>query len=291
MLITLGTPHRGSVKALDFLVNGLSKKLGPVTLVDLTKFIRSCPSVYQLLPIYPCVGETEEDLKHIDEMEEIGELDMDCARAGIEFHREIERAVEANSKNAVYQSSRYKLLPMVGTYQPTFLSALLTPDGIKPIETYKGETMLGGDGTVPRLSATPIELSRAKVETFVACPHAGLQNFDPVRVQVRSSLGDIDISEIKASGAEAISLKMADVFSSGEPFQALARCEAAIDPMQALLVNVERGAETECEFEMTLDTEGWQKLELSPLAAGTYRIRIDAGDEAEPITDVFAVLD
>jgi len=291
MLITLGTPHRGSVKALDFLVNGLRKKLGPVTLVDLTKFIRSCPSVYQLLPIYPCVGETEEDLEHINEMEEIGELDMDCARAGIEFHREIERAVEANSKNAVYQSSRYKLLPMVGTYQPTFLSALLTPDGIKPIETYKGQTILGGDGTVPRLSATPIELSKAKVETFVACPHAGLQNFDPVRVQVRSALGDVDISEIKDSGVEAISLKMADGFSSGEPFQALARCGAAIDPLQAVLVNVETGAEVECEFEMIPDTEGWQKLELSPLAAGTYRIRIDAGDEAEPITDVFAVLD
>lgn len=291
MLITLGTPHRGSVKALDFLVNGLSKKFGPVTLLDLTKFVRSCPSVYQLLPIYPCVGETEEDLKRIDEMEELGELDMDRARAGIEFHREIERAVEANSKNVVYQSSRYKLLPMVGTYQPTFLSALLTRDGIKPIETYKGETMLGGDGTVPRLSATPIELSKAKVETFVACPHAGLQNFDPVRVQIRSALGDVDISEIKASGAEAISLKMADVFSSGEPFQALARCEAAIDPMQAALVNIETGMEVECEFEIVLDTEGWQRLELSPLAAGTYRIQIDAGDEAEPITDVFGVLD
>ena len=291
MLITLGTPHRGSVKALDFLVNGLRKKLGPVTLLDLTKFISSCPSVYQLLPIYPCVGQTEEDLKRIEEMEELGELDMERARAGIEFHREIGLAVEENSKDAVYQSSRYKLLPVVGTYQPTFLSALLTSDGIKPIETYKGQTMLGGDGTVPRFSATPIELSKMKVETFVACPHAGLQNFKPVCVQVRSALADVDISEIMAPGAEAISLKMADMFSVGEPFQALARCEAVIDPMQAVLVNIETGAEVECEFEMILDTEGWQKLELSPLAAGTYRIRIDAGDEAEPITDVFAVLD
>ncbi len=94
--------------------------------------------------------------------------------------------------------------------------------------------MLGGDGTVPRLSATPIELSEAKVDMFAACPHAGLQNFNPVRVQIRSTLEDVDISEIKASGAEAISLKMADVFSSSEPFQALARCETAIDPMQAM---------------------------------------------------------
>lgn len=291
MLITLGTPHRGSVKALDFLVNGLAKKLGPVTLLDLTKFVRSCPSVYQLLPIYPCVGETERDLKRIEELEELGALDMDRARAGIEFHREIERAVEANLKVAAYQSARYRLLPLVGTYQPTFLSALLTRDGVKPIETYKGETMLGGDGTVPRFSATPVELSKAQVETFVACPHAGLQNFEPLRVHVRSTLEDVDISEIRAPGAEPVSLKMADVFSPGEPFRALARCEAALDPVRAELVNVETGAKVESEFEMVSDSEGWQRLELSPLAAGTYRIKVDAGEESAPITDVFAVLD
>jgi len=291
MLITLGTPHRGSVKALDVLVNGLSRRLGPVSLLNLTKFVRSCPSVYQLLPVYPCVGETETDLKRIEELTELGELNMERAHAGIEFHREIERAVEANFKNAMYQSSRYALLPIVGTYQPTFLSALLTSDGIKPIETYKGQSLLGGDGTVPRLSATPIELSKAKLDKFVACPHAGLQNFNSVRVQIRSALSDVDISEFKDSGAEAISLKMADVFSSSESFQALANCETAIDPMQATLINIETGGKVECEFEIVLDTEGWQKLELSPLAAGTYRIRIDAGDDAEPITDVFGVLD
>ncbi len=150
--------------------------------------------------------------------------------------------------------------------------------------------MLGGDGTVPRFSAAPIELSKMKVETFVACPHAGLQNFKPVRVQVGSALEDVDISEIMASGTEAISLKMADMFSVGEPFQALARCEAVIDPMHAALVNIETGADVECEFEMILDTEGWQRLELSLLAAGTYRVRVDAGLQIEPITDVFAVL-
>lgn len=290
MLITLGTPHRGSVKALDALVNGLSKRLGPVTLLDLTNFVRSCPSVYQLLPTYPCVGETEEDLKRIEDLSELGELNMECAHAGIEFHREIERAVEANFKNDLYQSARYQLLPIVGTYQPTFLSALLTSDGIKPIETFKGQTILGGDGTVPRLSATPIELSKARFETFVACPHAGLQNSNSVRVQIRSTLSDEDIGEIKGSGAEAISLKMADMFSSSEPFQALAYCKTAIDPMQVTLRNIETGEEVECKFEMASDTEGWQRVELSPLAAGTYRIRVDAGDEAEPITDVFGVL-
>jgi Lecithin:cholesterol acyltransferase len=293
MLITLGTPHRGSVKALDVLVNGLGKRLGPVS-IDLTKFVRSCPSVYQLLPIYPCVGEMEGDLKHIEDLTEIGELDLERARAGIEFHREIERAVEANLKNNLYQSSQYKLLPVVGAYQPTFLSALLTGDDrkpIKPIETHEGQSMLGGDGTVPHFSAIPIELSNKKAEIAVACPHAGLQNFDSVRVQIRSVLNNFNISKFRDSEAEAISLKLADIFSSSESFQAFAHCKTAIDPMQATLTNIETGKKVECEFEITSDTEEWQKLEILSLAAGTYRIRVDAGDEAEPITDVFGVLD
>ncbi|UCD57690.1 MAG: lecithin--cholesterol acyltransferase, partial [Candidatus Hydrogenedentota bacterium] len=186
MLITLGTPHRGSVKALDYLVNGLRKKVGPVTLIELTDMIQSFPSVYQLLPIYSCVGENEHDLERLENLDELGKLDMEGTRAAIEFHREIERAVKDNFDNQDYVSSRYKLLPVVGTYQPTFQSALLTNDGVKPIRTYKGQQMLGGDGTVPRLSATPIELSNAKAEVFVACPHASLQNFDPVQVQLRS---------------------------------------------------------------------------------------------------------
>ncbi|HEX9643208.1 MAG TPA: hypothetical protein VGC11_04320, partial [Acidimicrobiia bacterium] len=51
-LITFGTPYRGSLNALDFLANGLRRGLGPVG-VDLTEFLRSLTSVYQLLPIYP----------------------------------------------------------------------------------------------------------------------------------------------------------------------------------------------------------------------------------------------
>src|SRR5262249_44346380 len=44
-LITLGTPHRGAVTALNFLARGY-QALG----VDMTAVLRSCTSVYQLLP-------------------------------------------------------------------------------------------------------------------------------------------------------------------------------------------------------------------------------------------------
>jgi len=151
----------------------------------------------------------------------IGDLDVERARAGIAFNREIEEAVDENRKQPDYG---YRILPIVGTYQPTFQGALLTGDGIQPLLGYKGQTMLGGDGTVPRLSAAPIELSKAKVETFVACPHASLQNFDPVRVQIRAALEDIDISELKAVAGDAISLDMQDAFVAGEVVRLRVRC-------------------------------------------------------------------
>ena len=177
MLITLGTPHRGSVKALDFLSNGLRKRLGPLTLLDLSQVIESFPSVYQLLPIYPCVGDTAiySCLDAIDRMT-IGQLDVRRARNGVAFHREIERAVEVNRKDPAYEC---RLIPVVGTYQPTFLSAVLIEEGVEPLLTYKGELMLNGDGTVPHFSATPIELSKAKAEAFVACPHASSAKLRP----------------------------------------------------------------------------------------------------------------
>jgi pimeloyl-ACP methyl ester carboxylesterase len=50
-LITLGTPHRGAPKALNWLVNGVLLK-GP------TEMLRGWPSVVQLLPRYPAIRNT-----------------------------------------------------------------------------------------------------------------------------------------------------------------------------------------------------------------------------------------
>jgi hypothetical protein len=274
---------------LDYLANGLRKKVGPLTLVNLTKLLRSFPSVYQLLPIYACVGTTEDKLRKLDELSELGELDMFRVRDGIRFHHELQEAAWKNAANTEYVASGYKLLPVVGTYQPTYLSALITNEGVKPLRTYKGETLLEGDGTVPRLSATPIELSDAKVESFASCPHAGLQNFDPVRTQIRATVEDIDISEFKAIAPEPISLELDDAFSSSETFHARARY-ASLDPIRASLTNLDTEEKREAEFEIEPGGQAWQRLALPPLAVGTYRIQIDAGENADSISDVFVVL-
>jgi hypothetical protein len=291
MLITLGTPYRGSVKALDFLANGLRRKLGPLKLLDLTKLVQSLPSAYQLLPIYQCVGKAEDQLQHLETLQQkkVGDLDVDRARAGIAFHREIDKAAEANRRQSGYG---YHIVPVVGTYQPTFQSALFTPDGVKPLLTYAGQPMREGDGTVPSFSATPIEMSTANVEMFVACPHASLQNFDPVRNQLRAVLEDMNISQLKGVPSEPLSLDMQDAFAGEQEVRVRVRCAAAIDPLQAVVSNVETGATVQRQSSGSPDAEGWQDLNVGILPGGTYRIEVDEADNlAESISDLFVVID
>jgi len=288
-LITLGTPHRGSVKSLDALCNGLRERIGSVTLLDLSRLIESFPSAYQLLPIYPCVGKTADHLEPLEQITQktIGRLDLGRARHGIEFHREIERAVKENQQNAAYG---YRILPVVGTEQPTLLSAVLTDKGVQSLRTYKGKTMLGGDGMVPRVSATPIELSNRGLEMFAACPHASLQNFDPVRTQMNNVIHDIDISQMKAVAAAEISLDLPDAIAATEVLIARARCPGSLDPIRATIRSLDSKSVRKAEFADETDGSGWEVLRVPDLDAGAYRIRVDAGPDSEPIEDLFAVV-
>ncbi len=288
-LITLGTPHRGSVKALDVLCNGLRECIGSVTLLDLSRLIQTFPSVYQLLPIYRCVGKTTECLEPLERITQttIGQLDLTRARHGIEFHREIERAVEKNCRNAAYG---YRQLPVVGTGQPTLLSAVLTDQGVRSLRTYEGKTMLCGDGTVPRVSATPIELSNRGLEMFAACPHASLQNFDPVRTQMNNTMNDIDISQMKALAAAEISLDLPDAIAATEVLIARARCPRSLEPIKAIIRNLDTNRVREAEFADDPEGSGWQVLTVADLDPAAYRIRVEAGTDSEPIEDLFAVI-
>ncbi len=69
-LITLGTPHRGAPKALDWLVNGVRVGPGPVAalssslLADAAAGLQEWPSTYDLLPRYPAVRDEKSGSEH-----------------------------------------------------------------------------------------------------------------------------------------------------------------------------------------------------------------------------------
>jgi pimeloyl-ACP methyl ester carboxylesterase len=157
MLITFGTPYRGSLNALAFLANGLRKSIGPLTLLDWSSLLRSFTSVYQLLPIYPCYDSGAGQLDRVGEVSGIPNVDDRRARAALDFHNEIRKAVEANAKDDVYLKERYTLHPIVGTCQPTLQIGRRAGNSVEMLERHPKMSDLQGDGTVPERSATPVE--------------------------------------------------------------------------------------------------------------------------------------
>jgi pimeloyl-ACP methyl ester carboxylesterase len=139
-LVTLGTPHRGSLNALEQLVNGVHKGRWPFR-IDLTAFARSLPSLYQLLPEYACI-ENSGDLSKTTEVD-LPSLSKSMVDDGMAFHNALDSAELA-----------YSVMPIVGIGQETRTTAQLDGEYIVPLTTIDGQDR-GGDGTVPRLAARP----------------------------------------------------------------------------------------------------------------------------------------
>jgi hypothetical protein len=289
MLVTFGTPYRGSLNALDFIANGMRKKLGPVTLLELTDLLRSFDSVYQLLPIYPCLDSGAGPLVRVTEAAGVPGLDAGRAAAALRFHNEIGEAVRAHEQEQAYLDGRYSIQPIVGTFQPTSQSAQLRGGRLTILRTYAGEDQ-DGDGTVPRVSATPLELSGQRRETYVATRHASLQNGESTLVQLAGLLADMDLDLTAYYGLNIrLSLDVDDAFATGEPVTVRAKAEDEAVALTAVVVNTLTGELSE-QARLRPTTDGWCSAELHPLAEGTYRVTVAGKGAVDPVSDVFAVL-
>jgi pimeloyl-ACP methyl ester carboxylesterase len=222
-LITFGTPYRGSVKAANFLANGYKQMF-----LELTEVVRSFTSIYQLLPIYKMV-KVNGRYQRISETDQILNLDQVHAAQALAFHREIETAVNTHLEDAQYFRSGYKTIPIVGVRQDTLQSAELsdgrfTVDYLLPdhIEPFLGD----GDGTVPRISAIPIELDKDFRETYLAEQHSYLQSSIHVLDNLRERLKQMQVTHKPIRGSElsqealgraAINLNLDDLYLRTEP--------------------------------------------------------------------------
>jgi hypothetical protein len=290
VLVTFGTPYRGSPKAAGALVNGFKRKIGPVSL-DLSELVRSFTSGYQLLPIYPCYdGGTGGALTRLHETE-VPRLDAAKTTAAMDFHEEIRKAVEAHTADDEYQHGRYAIRPVVGIQQPTSQSIRLDGEGIALVPSYEGDD-LGGDGTVPRVSATPLEIEHEENAMFTSERHGSLQNEDGVLVQLKGVLSGLDLDFSMFRGfvpTIGLGLDLDDVYDMGEPLRVRVRPEEEPpDPLLAEAVDVETGVSIRTT--LTKGGDGWHVGELGPLPEGVYRLTAFGSGAVEPVSDVFAVL-
>ncbi len=287
-LVTLGTPHQGSLNAVDCLANGMKKGVGPFGL-DLTPLLRSFPSVYQLLPIFRCV-ETGDGLKHVADAASAGRLphvDVERATDARAFHREIEDAQRQNAKSDKYREQGYRLVPLVGIEQPTLQSARWTGTSVEMVRSLDGHDD-GGDGTVPRVSATPIELEKQDREIFAAEMHGSLQNGEGPLANLKGVLvaPATDLSRYRAEIPAALTLDVTDVVMPGEPLIVRGRAADGLPRIDVYLINAATGEQIVDRLSRQADPV-WQQAEFD-LPPGTWRVRIEAAG-AGPVTDLVVV--
>ena len=277
-LITFGTPYRGSLNALDTLSNGIRK----LRLLDLTELTRSFTSIHQLLPIFPCLDPGDGKLVRLTEHDHVPGLDAARVRAADGFHREIERAAGSGRPP-------YSISPIVGIEQPTDQSARLAGGRVELVRSRNGVDEMG-DGTVPRVSATPIEEGEQRA-AFASTRHASLQNADAVLTHVHGVLtAPRDLSGVRAVGAPTrLALDIDDLYLADEPVSLAVRSSAAGEPLEAIVEDTTTGART-ASAQLPLTDDEWRRAEFAPLPPGTYRVTV-LGDltRVEPVVDLFSV--
>ncbi|MDR2565177.1 MAG: hypothetical protein LBC97_03780 [Bifidobacteriaceae bacterium] len=181
-LITVGTPHRGAPKALDWLVNPTRS---PLRRPAVTEVFRTWDSMWELLPDYPML-ESDGQWRIPAEVPNIDDLTFDGfgrrARRALKFHRMLDSAW----RDLDLEQQR-KLTCLLGFGHATPSSAGVRGSGGRlrlaisnqpPPAQVDGPVLHGGDHTVPHYSSW-IEVDQVMPETLPD-RHAPLWNTSAV---------------------------------------------------------------------------------------------------------------
>jgi hypothetical protein len=280
-LITFGAPHRGSPNALDYLANGF-RKMG-WRFSALTETMQTFSSLYELLPRYEML-EVAGELRRPGEVDGIECVDADRARQALEFHRAIESEVKTNATEKRYQDG-FGLLPYVGTGQTTLQSAKLEngrvrmsdrlPRGFDPLYA-------DGDGTVPTVSAVPIEMSdRWNHVNSLHERHGALLRPDVLDGHLLDHLKGMQargLSSIRGhamSESRGLALSVDPLYEFGEPVGLDVNTIALEEQPRRVLITLQHEERVPEVHELSCEGERW-KGRLEGLTTGLYRVEARA---------------
>jgi hypothetical protein len=318
-LFTFGTPYRGSINAVNVLANGF--KISGIDVVEVLKLkevIPSLNSIYQLLPRYKAlkIGNEFYRLAGKDSYPvDLPNIDRKKATDAFNFHEEIDNAADANAKDETYRAS-FVTCPIVGVNQPTMQSAELK-NGVISVSTIlptflQDRLHLGdGDGTVPQVSATPVQMSDREmlsVVDYIAESHGALQNQPDVLLNLLKSLQNAQtpstqnvrgalarVSRGTRSELKGIGLSLNDLYLTKEPvtLQAKVTGNNAFNSLKADItcISHERPPIT---VNFTAENGNWFGI-TDNLEAGLYRVKVQTDnpndDAPNPVHNLFEVID
>ncbi|MFK0017064.1 esterase/lipase family protein [Streptomyces sp. NPDC091027] len=310
-LVSIGTPFGGSLDALGYLANGYRKGH-----LDLTDVMRTFPSVHQLLPVEAVVHDATATAAtgnrtplRIAEAGPVTGVDPKLAADAELFHEEIAEGAKALAD----AGSRYAVLPVVGTHQLTWQSAVYDGSGVSlgrdlpaGVHRYFGSGDRDGDGTVGISSAAPADPLNVYADVFQAEKHASLHNNPHVlhtllgrltRMQARLQPQLRGPEPVVVSGQLALGVDVEDHYAGDEPVVVQAEVFAPGRPekVTAVAEHTGSGELRAVDLVPAADGEGaggrW-RAELHGLAAGVYRLEVGAGGTTvlpPPVHDLFEV--
>ena len=290
-IVTLGTPHRGSLKALDQLVNGITKGIGWLS-VDLTPFARSLPSLHQLLPAYACIELPEGALARLARppgrpaaglppVVNVPELSGAMVQDAMEFYEQLD---EARTTSSV------PIRPVVGIRQRTVTTARIVGSRLDVVSTIGGDEEWG-DATVPRLSAAPKGIaSSSDTIATIADQHGSLQSNQAVLDLIEGALTGTDVERLGPGDDTMceVGLEVPDLLAVDEDLTVTVRASRARRPLLVRVLD-ERNGEVARATLTPAKSEAPRPIRMEPrepLAAGAYRIEVTGATKATAVRPV-----
>ncbi|MDQ3151886.1 MAG: hypothetical protein M3R63_09250 [Actinomycetota bacterium] len=281
-LITLGTPHRGAPKALDWLLNGVRVGPGPVAaltstlLADAAAVLLEWPSTYELLPRYRAVRDEESG----DELypHELGSASFrKRAQTAFDMHREIERAWDA-----LDPAERPEVLALFARGHATPSRAVLRGCRVRVTKAdaeWLPNVGWRGDGTVPAMSAIPIELTKdVRARRAVPDRHGPMATCAAaVNVLREYEAEPFDSVRGDTPARPWLGLDLNEVIAAGQPFTVAAELLGTTDVegATAWLQVTPDGGPAAPALPMT-GADGRWEVTVPGLAPGSYQLGVEA---------------
>jgi pimeloyl-ACP methyl ester carboxylesterase len=275
-IITIGTPSRGSMKALQVLTKGVGPDWGWLQNMILP-LANSLPSLHQLLPSYPCV-DTDGDYQNFDDLkgQDIHGLNAAMASAGIDFLDELALLETADPHFP------QRLHPLIGWRQDTPASVRITA-GEPTFQTTYGGLTLSGDGTVPHAGAIPktMPLDTPLVHGFPD-HHGNLQENSDVLTEIVRILTEAPPVVLRGDETPA-SLAMPELILAGQDLTV----DLSIPPesREAVAVTLNPGTHESTERRPQL-AHGRGQVSFTKMAAGIHTITVTGIGQGSPIQPV-----
>jgi Lecithin:cholesterol acyltransferase len=226
-LITLGTPHRGAPKALNWVVGGV--RVGGRVWRGATALFREWPSVAELLPRYPAIWDEAAQAALYPHELPVGWL-RPAAEKAFAVHEDIEAAWEQ------VPPSGPEFVPRIGWSHDTLDAAFWDGTRLRVVKqvpswlSAPGWEDDRGDGTVPAVSALPVGLENWAVSVSgirVPQRHGRLTFTRGIIGEVAARIQDYEGRPLPAAGrlayreaedrGAAIGLDVDELYVLGEP--------------------------------------------------------------------------